>query len=591
MVASPSLNNFEELYKKATMLHQSGKLIEAEVLYKQILSSDSENAECLHALGLLFANKGNIIEGVELIKKAINSRPDNFIYYLSLGFVLSHKPDFASAEEAYKKAISLNNSHAESYMQLGLVQRDMGKITEAINNFRTSLAIMPNNVSALLNIGNAIFDSGEVGEAIKYYKKAAEMLPENPDILANLIMAMHYDEVASRDEIFALSKKYAEKFTPNNLIRTNHQNSKNLNRKLRIGYVSSDFKAHPVGFYTEGVFINHDKTKFEIYCYANQNYKDRITQNISSGADKYTSIKDWPDAKVIEEIEKDKIDILVDLSGYSSGNRLGVFAKKPAPIQMSWIGYFDTAGMEAIDYIIADKFLIPEGDEKYYVEKPLRLPGSYVAMLRPEAKIAVTELPARKNGYITFGSFNNSRKLNKNLIKIWAEILEKVPNSKLYLKSKALIDQKVQEKFVKLFTDKNITKERILFSGHTVLEDMFSEYNKVDIALDSFPFNGNTTTSHALWMGVPVVTLSGSNYVSKMSESILNAINLPELITKTKDEYISKAVNLAGNIEELEKIRAGLRKKFENSNLSDCKKFTGQLEELFERAWKMWCAS
>lgn len=590
MATSPSLNNFEELYKKATLLHQSGKLAEAEILYRQILSGDSKNAECLHALGLLFASKGNITEGAEFIKKAINSNQNSFVYYLSLGFVLCHKPDFAGAEEAYKKAISLNSSHAESYMQLGLVQRDMGKITEAINNFRTSLAIMPNNVSALLNIGNAIFDSGEVSEAIKYYKKAAEMLPENPDILANLIMAMHYDEVASRDEIFALSKKWAEKFAPKNLIKTHHQNSKDLNRKIRIGYVSADFKAHPIGFYTEGVFLNHDKNKFEIYCYANQNYKDRITQNISSKADKYISIKDWPDEKVIREIEEDKIDILIDLSGYSSGNRLGVFARKPAPIQMSWIGYFDTTGMEAIDYIISDKFLIPEGDKKYYIEKPLRLPVSYVAMQPPEANIVVAELPAKKNGYITFASFNNSRKLNKNLIKIWAEILDKVPNSKLYLKSKAFIDKKVQEKFLTDFAKNNIAKERIIFSGHTVLEDMFSEYNKVDIALDTFPFNGNTTTSHALWMGVPVVTLSGTNYVSKMSESILNAIGLPEFITKTKEEYINKAVSLAENIEKLQEIRLNLRNKFENSNLSGVKKFTGELEELYKKAWQGWCA-
>ena len=579
-----------QLYAQAVNLHKAGNVPEAENLYKQIIAKTPTHADSYNMLSIIYGQRRDFNAAKESVNKALELQPNNLAYNFGKAFILTNMLDYAGAEESYKKVVALNKNFPDAYLQLGIIQRDMGKISEAINNFKICLAIAPNSMPAIANLGNTIFDTGDVTEALKYYKKGAEMQPNNADVASNFILSLHYDELSTRDELFAMAKKWAEKFMPESLAKKTHPNTKEPERKLRIGYVSADFKAHPVGFYLEGVFENHDKNNFEIYCYANQMHSDKITQKIAKAADKWFVISEMPDEHVIKLIENDKIDILIDMGGFSANNRLSVFARKPAPVQMTWIGYFDTTGMKAMDYIVSDKFLIPEGQEKYYVEKPLRLPNCYVTMRPPQFDITVGELPAKTNGYITFASFNNSRKLNKAVVELWAEILNKVPNSKLLLKSKAFVDENLRGKFLEFFVSRDIAKERLTFSGHTFIEQMFAEYDNVDIALDTFPFTGNTTSSHALWMGVPVITLAGDNYVARMSSTILNAVGHPEFVAKDKKQYVEKAVSLANNVELLAKIRKSLRQDFETSKLSDAKTFTKELEAEFRKAWKEWCS-
>ncbi len=586
-----SLSKIDKIYNEAVEHHKAGRLPQAEALYRNILNNNPKHADALCMLGLLAGQVGRNSDALELIKKSLAIKPDSFLAHSSMGGIYHNSYKFAEAEAAHKKALKLNPSSPEIYNNLGDVLREQGKVTEAIENYRKALAIKPRDSVTYVNLGNAVFDTADVVTAMKYYQKAIEINPSDRNASSNLLLMMHYDPSFSRKALFAEARKWAEKFTPESLMANGHDNVKDPGRKLRIGYVSGDFKNHPVGYYIETVILNHDRKNFEIYCYANQRYGDALTLKITQNVDQLRNICALDDEAAAKLIIADKIDILIDLAGHTRGNRLLLFARKPAPLQITWIGYFDTTGMKSMDYILCDKYLILEGEEKYYTEKPLYIRGCYLCLEKPDSSPAVSELPALKNGYVTFASFNNSRKLTEEVILCWAEVMSKIPHSRILLKSRVFIDKEVCKRFTLIFRQKGIGEERIKFSGHTSTEQMFAEYGEVDIAFDPFPFNGNTTTSHALFSGIPVITLSGNQYAWRMSESILTAIGREEWVARTVAEYIEKAVTLAADFSRLAEIRKNLRNELLNSSLYDGKSFTSNLEGLYRDIWKNWCRS
>jgi predicted O-linked N-acetylglucosamine transferase (SPINDLY family) len=406
-------------------------------------------------------------------------------------------------------------------------------------------------------------------------------------------MLISYHPKFNAHNIFSEHIHFAAQFTePLRSYLSAHSNDPTLNRRLRIGYVSPDLRNHSVAFFIEPILMSHSKEHFEIYCYSDVSSPDEVTHRIQKHANHWRSIVGISDEKVAELIRRERIDILIDLAGHTGGvNRILLFARKPSPVQISWIGYPSTTGLSTIDYKIVDDLTDPDGKtDQYYTEKLIRLPETFLCYLPDKNCPDVAALPALYKSFITFGSFNNFPKIGQQVILLWTEILKKVPNSHLIIKSLSFYDQTVISYIRNLFLDQGIEAERIeLLQPFPSLREHLALYNRIDIGLDTFPYNGTTTTCEALYMGVPVITLAGNTHVSRVGVSLLSTVGLPELIAQTPEEYVAKAVNLAKDIEKLKSLRISLRGMMSRSPLTDAKKFTHHLEKAYQKMWATWC--
>jgi len=369
-----------------------------------------------------------------------------------------------------------------------------------------------------------------------------------------------------------------------------HQNDRKPNRRLRIGYVSPDFRTHSVAYFMEALLENHDRSAFEIFCYSDVALKDTTSVRFENLADCWRDIAGMPDENVAQWVLNDRVDILVDLAGHTAKNRMLLFARKPAPVQVSYLGYPNTTGLDTVDYRITDSWSDPPGQTDHlYTEKLLHLPHGFLCYTPPKTSPAAGNLPAERSGFITFGSFNNRAKITPEVIKIWSMILILVPNARLYIKSKSLSDSATQKSLHDKFIENNVAPEQIKFMGYSPSTyDHLDLYNSVDIGLDTFPYNGTTTTCEAMWMGVPVIVLSGMIHMSRVGVSLLSNVGLPDLIGDSADDYVHKAVELAANLEKLKKIRLELRNMMCRSPLMNGPLFTHSLENAYRRMWENW---
>jgi predicted O-linked N-acetylglucosamine transferase (SPINDLY family) len=348
-------------------------------------------------------------------------------------------------------------------------------------------------------------------------------------------------------------------------------------RRLRLGFVSPDFCQHPVGYFLIRTLENLDRSEAEIVCYSDRIGKDRLTARFQAVSTTWRDVLGWNHERLATQIRDDEIAILFDLAGHTARNRMLMFARKPAPVQITWIGYEGTTGLSAMDYLLADRIMVPEEAERYCTEKVLRLPECYLCFDPPEESPPVGPLPAVRAGYVTFASFNNLAKLNEEVVSIWAEILRRVEGSKLLLKYRGLEDAGLRGRFVSLFSGHGIGAERLDIEGWSPLGELMTAHNRVDIALDPFPFAGGVTTCNALWMGVPVVTWPGETFGSRHSLSYLSNVGMTETIAASREEYIMIAASLAGDLPRLSEIRAGLRPRMAASTLCDGMRFARNL--------------
>jgi len=362
-------------------------------------------------------------------------------------------------------------------------------------------------------------------------------------------------------------------------------------RRLRIGYVSGDFRRHPVAWFMENVLRAHDRSAVEVFCYASNRTVDETTARLEALADHWHAVRGLDDAALEALIRHDAIDILIDLSGHTNGNRLRVFLAKPAPVQCTWLGYYATTALPGMDYIIADRFVVPPGAEALYTEKPWRLPDSYLCFTPPDPDVAGGPPPLLRNRAVTFGSCNNVIKINMGVMAVWSRILGAVPGSRLLLRSHALSNAKVQHELTRQFAAAGVPPERLILLPAAERAELLATYNEIDIALDPFPYGGGTTTVEALWMGVPVVSLRGNRFTGRVSESILATAGCPELVLDGEDAYVAKAIALASDAEGLARSRAGMREQLARSPLCDAERFTGHLEAAYRGMWRIWCSS
>ena len=577
--------------KTAVRYHQAGQFQQAESLYNQILQEDPGHADALHLLGVIARQRGEYDLAVELITRAIGKNSSVFIYHNNLGNAFKDLGRLDSAVECYEEALRIRPDYAVAHLNLGLVLRACGKLNDAIDQYAKALRLKPDFAEAFNNLGNAFKDQGKLVEAMECFNKALELKPEFAHVHSNLLLSLNYCHTIDPGQLFLHHKQWYEQHAA--LLATTilpHLNSRLQDRRLRIGYVSPDFRMHSVAYFIEPVLTLHDRTAFEIFCYSDLVRPDSVTHRLKNLEVHWRDIFGMSDEQAATLIRDDQIDILIDLAGHTSGNRMLLFARKPSPIQITYIGYPSSTGLPTVDYRITDSWADPSAQtEQFYTEELVRLPQGFLCYKPPEYAPEIRKRSVSKADNITFGSFNHQAKITPIVVNLWSEILTSLPNAKLLLKSRSLSDNGTQNFLLDMFLKNGVFPERIKFVGYIPSPVEHLElYNSIDIGLDTFPYNGTTTTCEAMWMGTPVIVMSGHNHISRVGVSLLTNIGLTELIAESSEAYLEKAVKLAGDLKRLQKLQAGLRDMMSRSPLTDDHRFIQALEDVYRKMWLRW---
>ena len=572
-------------------LQEQGKLDDAVASYHKALAIKPDYAEAHSNLGNVLKDQEKLDDAVASYHKALAIKPDYAEAHRNLGNVFQQQGKLGDAVASYQKAIAIKPDYAEAHGNLGIILHEQGMLGDAVASYHKAIAISPNYAVAHSNLGVAFKDQGKLDDAVASCQKALAIKPDYPEVHSNLIFLYSYildhPIIDLRDEASRYDKLVSAKARP----ISNHPNIKNPDRRLRIGMVSGDFKQHAVGHFLTGVLSEINTEHVELFAYSTSSMEDDLTVKIKTCVYKFQKVVGISDEQLSKDIMEDGIDILIDLSGHTGRNRLPLFAWKPAPIQVTWLGYGGTTGIEAMDYVLCDSLVLPPSDEAHFVEKPWRLPDIWVCFSPPKFDIEVGTLPALANSHITFGSFNNLTKISDKAVECWARILKAVPDSRLLLKNNQLNDTSIQEATRTRFEAHGINPLRIILKSHVIdKKEHFLTYQEMDISLDTFPYSGGTTTIEAIWMGTPVVTLKGDRFISHLGESILHNVGLADWIADTTDDYVEKAVAFASDLEKLSYLRESLRDQLIISPVCDATRFAGNLEDAFRGMWKEWCA-
>jgi len=497
-----------------------------------------------------------------------------------------------AARKHYEQVLALGASGVSVYsthLNLGVVCHGLSDFEAAIAHSHYALASKRDCAVSYYNIGNAQKELGKHDEAVASFDQALKFDPDLFDAHSNILFCMNFSEHYDAQKIFARHAAWAERQAAHYAASRPHSNDRDPLRTLRIGFVSADFREHPVGFFLEGVLQYHSAANCEVYCYSNSNQEDAVTERMRAHVEHWRKISALDDDAVAEIIRADGIDILVDLSGHTAGNRLQVFARKPAPVQVTWLGFLASTGMTAMDYLIADPWSVPVTEETHFTEKIWRLPETMLCLTPPDVDLPIAPLPALANGYITFGCFNNLAKMNNEVVALWARVLESVPGSRIFLKAKQLKETSVRQSVTERFAVHGIAADRLILEGPEPRLKYLAAYQRVDIALDPFPYTGFTTSTEGLWMGVPLLTLAGERFLSRQGIGLLLNTGLPEWIAADAEDYVAKAASHACNPQRLANLRNSLRRQVLASPIFDAPRFTNHFEAALRGMWMKWC--
>lgn len=583
---------YAEAYNNLGNVHRGkGEYDGAMACYQQAIQTDPQYAGAYYNLGNILQEKGQLDKAIASYNKAIELNPNDADAYNDLGVAFKDKGRLDEALDCYQKALHLDPEHYSAHHNRGYALMKQGRLEEATESYQSALRIEPDSWLTLESLGSALVQQGKLDEAETYYRCAIRINANYLIAHEALLVIMNYNSRYDAQTIFSEHLTFArEHAEPLSAVIPPHSNERSPVRRLRIGYVSPDFRRHSVAYFIEPVLASHNHGHCEIFCYSDVSFPDEVTTRIQGYADHWQNILGKSDEVVARLIQRDSIDILVDLAGHTANNRVLVFARKPAPVQVSWVGYLATTGFSAMDYRIADRYTDPPGTtEQFYTEKLMRLPQSFLCYLPDKDSPVVGDLPAQTSGHITFGSFNNLVKVSPGVFALWARILKALPESCLIMKARSLSDRSTRQYAMEMFTQEGVTAERIVLLPWDPSPKHLMTYNEVDIGLDTFPFNGGTTTCEALWMGVPVITLAGTAYASRTGVSLLSNVGLADLIACTPERYVEIAVNLAKDINRLQTLRRELRSRVAHSPLTNAKQFTDNLEKCYREVWARWC--
>ena len=582
---------YDVYFKIGNIFKEKGLLDNALSFLRLAVQMDPLNIDALVSLGTVLRDKGNLDEAIVCYHNVLAINPGHFEAYNNLGIALSDKGLFDEAIKHFRKATELNPFFAEAYNNIGNVYRTQGLLQNAAASFQSALSKNPALAEARNNLGIVLEEQGKLEEAEARYRQALTLKPGMHTAHSNLLLLMNYSPKYDAPAVFSEHVQFAKLFAePLAAAIEPHANDRSQERRLKIGYVSPDFRQHSVAYFIEPVLASHSADKFEIFCYSDVLSPDRVTERLRQYNVKWRNIVGMPDPQVAGMIRKDCIDILVDLAGHTGPTRILLFARKPAPVQVSWIGYPNTTGFTTMDYKIVDRITDPQGmTEQFYSEKLIRMPESFLCYLPDRDSPEIVDGPADRNGHITLGSFNKYSKVTPHVVALWAKILKTVPDARLIMKARSFADDATRRDAVEKFFREDVSPDRVeALPPRPSVKEHLAAYNEIDICLDTFPYNGTTTTCEALWMGVPVITLEGQSHVSRVGVSLLSNVGLQEFVAGTPEEYVEKAASLAGDTKRLQLLRRTLRDKMCHSLLLDGQRFTLQLEDIYRGIWRDW---
>jgi protein O-GlcNAc transferase len=554
------------------------------------VASVAPTSGILLELGMLSFELGQVEHSRERLLSAFGCADAGLDSYRRFARWVITKPLFRVGSPAWHAILERCPDDEFSLVNLGVTLQRQCFPTLAAKLAERALALRPRSVEAHVNLGSALSDQGRFDEAHAVYRRLLEFEPTCLGAVSNQLFCLHFDPNVSAETVRAEHVAFGRRFAdPLGRAPRGFERSRDPERRLRIGYVSPDLRRHPVAYFLEPVLGAHDQQAFEVYCYSDVERPDDTTARLAGLAGRFVEVSAWSDAQLAERIAADEIDLLVDLAGHTAKHRLLAFARKPSPIQVSWLGYFDTTGVTAIDYRIADAASVPLGAEWQFVERVVRLPRTSNCFLHPPAP-APAAPPCRTRGHVTFGCFNNPAKVTRQVVETFARILHGVPGSRLLLAYGGYDDPGLKARYLRWFADQGIAAERLELAGHASLGRFLSSLAQVDIALDPFPYSGETTAVHTLWMGVPLVALEGSTLVQRLASRVLRVVGLDDWVAATREQYVELAQSLSRDPARLVEWRGALRERLQASPLFDHRGVTRELETAYRAMWRAWCS-
>lgn len=580
---------WEAIFNLGCAYEQSGRLQPAIECYERVLALQPDSVPALSNLGNARSELGQFDAAEAALQRVIALEPGAAMAHVNLGNVLLARGDAGGAIERFRRAIALDPGLPEAFHNLGRALQETGEFDEQVRCCEQALKLRPQYPKAMVNLGSGMLEQGRTGEAMEWFGRAAALDPDELSARANIQFAMillrGYDMAA----IYRANRDFwsGRQIAPAR--KTAFAHAAGPRQRLRVGYVSADLRRHAAAYFMDSILAHHDKSAFEVFCYYNHDREDEYTARLKAAAGHWRNIAHVADDAAAAAVEKDQIDILVDLAGHTANNRLDLFAKRPAPVQVTYLGYPATTGLEAIGYRLTDEVADPADADRFYSEQLWRLPASLWCYTPPPDLPDCGELPAATNGYVTFGSFNNVNKTGPGVVALWAGILNRVAGSRLLISS--IPAGVAQERMRDLFAGHGIDASRLRMQAPLPHVEFLKLYREVDIALDSFPCNGATSTCESLWMGVPVVSLTGATFAGRAGLSLLTAAGCGDWVAADEAQYADIAARLAGDLAALAAIRRGLRSRMRVSPVGDAPGFTRALEDAYRGMWQRWCAT
>lgn len=577
-------------YNKANVLRKLGRLDEACGAYARAVAADPELRAAQMAYADVLAQLGRLDQALDAYDRALELQPRNANGHCARGLVLQGLGRSQEALAAFESAIEQDPRHTAAMVNKSIVLTKSARFNEALGLLEQALAVAPNLVEAHVGRGNVLKTQGRLKEAARAYEQALQLDPTHAIAHSNLLLCLNFDAGVSGDELSVAHRRWGDVHGRDVPSYVGHTNRRDPDKVLRIGLISADFRRHPVGYFLESVLAATERSRLQIICYSCNLHDDDLTTRLESRAQAWRSCPDLFDQDLAKAIRSDQIDILIDLAGHTAGNRLTCFALKPAPVQVTWLGYCHSTGLPAMDYILVDPSFSPDCGRRWCTEREVTLPDVRACYSPPGYAPEVVVPPILTRGHATFGSFNNLAKLNEAVIDLWAELLRRTPDAQLMLNWKSLADSAERDHLSRMFGARGIDPGRLrLTKGAANHRGVLAQYGDIDIALDPFPFAGGLTTYEALWMGVPVVTLPDDRPASRQSLGPVSVLGHRQWAARTADDYVRTCEELINDVDGLAALRRTQRDRMRHSPLCDANRFVKHLESALRRVWRRWC--
>ena len=576
------------LLNEARAHFRAGKLRDTEIAVRKVLDSAPGNPDALNLLGLIAVQAGKPKVALQWFKQAVSAKPDHPHAWFNLGNALQSLGNLDLAISAYDKALALNPTHTDAHNNQGGALQYLGKLDNAISSYRKALSINPKSAAAHNNLAGALQLQGEFEESVRAYRAALALNPDYDEAHSSLLMALSVWSHCAPVDYLAQARQYGARVTARAQPFTAWPAASTWRpgEPLRVALVSGDLRLNPVGYFLEDVLDRLDPAKVQLTAYSTTVRADALTARVKPRFAAWNVIAGLKDEAAARKIHADGVHILIDLAGHTVNNRLPLFAWKPAPVQVSWLGYFASTGVAEIDYLLADRASLPDDTSQTFTETVWALPDTRLCFTPPANAPNVAPLPALHNGYITFGCFQRLAKLNDEVLQLWSRIMQALPESRLRLQMIEMRWPAAREKLLKRLADAGISSDRVAIYPEVAREAYLAAHAEVDMILDTFPFTGGTTTCEALWMGVPTLTLRGATLLALQGVSLLGCVGLEDWIAANENDYLARATAHAANPTKLAALRVGLRVRTQASPLCDAARFALNLENALLGMWQ-----